>query len=839
MRKLFALLALAASPLFISAQKNSTVYALDSVLNYLYATHQFNGTVLYAENGKVLYKKAFGIADSRTGQPLQTNSAFNLASDTKQFICMCIMLLKEKGRLSYEDDITKYIPELPYKGISIRHLMTHTSGLPEYDVLFQNTRGPLDTLSNEGMIKMLETLHPPLNVAPGTKWEYSNTGYILLSSLIERIAKMPTAQFINNNIVKPLGLHQTYLYNVYMPSPNNRVFGFEETNGRQQLNDLFYLDGVTGDGNLYSSVEDLYIWEQSLYSEKLVKKATYSDALKPVTLSNGNTYPYGFGWFIGKQNEYYYHTGSWAGFRNIICRDTKNNRTLILLSNNTNSLPRELTKNIFEGIPYTLPALQLITNVTIIDGVNTPARKASVRIKDNMIIAVGNLSPYPGETVIDGGGKILTPGFIDTHSHLDRTIWQKPEGIPAVNQGVTTIVVGQDGESDSLDSIQAWMQKTPVAINLASYTGHTTLRAMVMGDNDLHRISNEKELEAMQLILAGEMKKGSLGLATGLEYEGAHFSSRNEVVELSKTAAQYHGRYISHMRSEDIGLADAIDEVVNIGLAAKIPVQISHFKIALKNDWGTAPAILANLEKMRQNQHVNITADCYPYEYWYSTLRVLFPKTDFTNMESALFAVEQTIDPSGSVVFPFAPNKAYEGKTLSAIAAMRNQSPAQTLIDLIEMVNDFESKNPGIDAEGILGKSMTDEDIIQLLSWANTNICSDGGDGGHPRGYGAFTRVLGYYVRERKIMSLENAIYKMTGLAAEHVGLANRGIIAPGYYADLVLLDPATVKDNATIQNPTALSEGIVQVWVNGKIVYHNKQSTHQYPGTLLKRALE
>lgn len=838
MRKFLVLLTLIVAPFLLPAQKNNTVRLLDSVLNVLHQTHQFNGTVLYAEKGKVLYKNSFGIADIRSGAPLQTNSAFNLASDTKQFICMCIMMLKEKSKLSYDDDVQKFIPELPYKGITIRNLMTHTSGLPEYEDLFINTRGPLDTLTNDGMIKMFAEIKPPLNFPTGTKWEYCNTGYLLLSSIIERVSKISIEEFISDNIVVPLGLKETYMYNVYLPSPKNRVYGFEEVNGKQKLNDLFFLDGVTGDGNMYSSVEDLFKWEQSLYTEKLVKKAIYSEALKPVKLNNDSTYPYGFGWFIGKENEFYYHTGSWAGFRNIICRDTKNNRTLIILSNGTNGMARQVARNIFEGKPYQLPSTQLITNVDIIDGTNTPARKGSVRIKDNMIIAVGDLLPYPGEAVIDGDGKTLTPGFIDTHSHLDRSLEQKPEAIPALNQGVTTVVVGQDGGSDPIDTMEARIQKTPVALNVASYTGQTTLRAMVMGENDLHRTATQKEIDSMKSLLAVEMQKGSLGLATGLEYEGSHFSSRDEVIELAKTAAQYHGRYISHMRSEDVGLDDALDEIERIGIEAKLPVQISHFKIALKDAWGTAPAILGDLENLRQHG-VDITADCYPYEYWYSTLRVLFPKTDYTNMETAKFVVDQTIDPTGSVVFPFAPDKNYEGKTVSEIAAMRNETPAQTLISLIAMVDEFEKKNPGVDAEGIIGKSMTDEDIIKLLSWANTNICSDGGGGGHPRSHGAFTRVLGYYVRERKIMSLENAIYKMTALAAEHVGLADRGLIAPGYYADLVLLDPATVKDNASIQNPTALSDGILKVWVNGKIVFANKQSTHQYPGMFLKRAAE
>ncbi len=821
------------------AQANTTVSQIDSVLTILNEQHQFNGTALYAEKGKILYKKAFGIANLKTGVALQTNSSFNLASMSKQFITMCIMMLQEQGKLGFDDDVQKYIPELPYKNISIRNLMTHTSGIPEYFDYFINNRTPLDTLTNEKMIRLYADLKPPLDFATGTKWDYSNTNYVLLSAIIQRITKMPIEAFIHDKIVVPLDLQQTYMYNVFLPAPQNHVYGFEEVNGKQKLNDLDYFDGVTGDGNMYSSVEDLFKWEQALYTEKLVKQSTLQQAFKPVHLNNDSTYPYGFGWFIEKENELYWHTGGWVGFINIIYRDVKNKRTLIVLSNGSNGKGVQLARKIFEGKPYIVPSTQLINNVSVIDGTGTPARKASVRISGNNIIAVGDLTPYKNERVIDGGGKILTPGFIDTHSHLNRSLSKQPEALPALSQGVTTVVVGQDGESDAIDSITTSIQQKPIAINIASYTGQTTLRAEVMGDSNLHRMATTAEVDSMKKILAVEMQKGSLGLSTGLEYEGSHFSSRNEVIELAKTAAAYHGRYISHMRSEDIGLDDAIDEIINIGREAKLPVQISHFKIALKDDWGTASGKLAELENARQ-EGIDITADCYPYEYWYSTLRVLFPKTDFTNIESAKFAVDETIDPAASVVFPFAPNKAYEGKTINEIAAMRNESAAQTLISLIALLDDYEKKNPNDDNdEGIIGKSMTDADIIKLLSWSNTDICSDGGAGGHPRSHGAFTRVLGYYVRDKKIMSFENAVQKMTSLAAEHVGIKNRGIIAPGYFADLVLLDTATVKDNATIQNPTALSDGILKVWVNGKIVYEDKQPAHEYPGMFIKRAIE
>ena len=239
---------------------------------------------------------------------------------------------------------------------------------------------------------------------------------------------------------------------------------------------------------------------------------------------------------------------------------------------------------------------------------------------------------------------------------------------------------------------------------MATYTGHATLRKAVMGDSNLHRTATNAELDVMKKNLAIEMEKGSLGLSTGLEYEDMHFSSPNEVIELAKIAALHHGRYISHMRSEDIGLTDAIDEIINVGREAKLPVQISHFKIALKSYWGTAANIIAQLESARQ-EGINITADCYPYEHWASTLRVLFPKTDYTNLQSAQFAIDETIDPTGSILDVFAPNKTYEGKTISEIAAIRNETAAKTLISLIAMVDDYEKKNPlAKNVEVIIGK---------------------------------------------------------------------------------------------------------------------------------------
>ena len=185
MRKILFLIFLSGLSTWLHAQTNETVSQLDSVLTVLSEQHQFNGTVLYAEKGKVLYKKAFGVADIQTGAALQTNSAFNLASMSKQFITMCIMILQEEHKLAFDDDVQKYIPELPYKNITIRNLMTHTSGIPEYFEYFQNNRTPLDTLTNEKMIQLFATLKPPLDFATGTQWNYSNTNYVLLSAIIQ------------------------------------------------------------------------------------------------------------------------------------------------------------------------------------------------------------------------------------------------------------------------------------------------------------------------------------------------------------------------------------------------------------------------------------------------------------------------------------------------------------------------------------------------------------------------------------------------------------------------------------------------------------------------------
>ncbi len=477
----------------------------------------------------------------------------------------------------------------------------------------------------------------------------------------------------------------------------------------------------------------------------------------------------------------------------------------------------------------------LITNATVVDGTGGPARTAAVRIQADRVADVGTLEPIPGEAVVDAQGLVLAPGFIDTHSHHGRGLLENPDAVAAVSQGVTTIVVGQDGGSRlPLAEFFADLTDNPVAVNVASYVGHGTLRRNVMGD-DFRRVATDAEIREMQDLLRTEMAAGALGLSTGLEYDPGIYSETDEVLALARETASLGGRYISHMRSEDRYLWEAVEEVIRIGREAGIPVQISHMKIAMQSFWGSGDRLLARLNEARASG-VEISADVYPYEYWQSTMTVLFPERDFDNRETATFALRELTTPEGMLVARFDPEPTYVGKTLAQIADLRGSDPVTTYMGLIAESQAARQRDEG-SGESIIATSMDENDIAALIGWEHTNICSDGGLAGrHPRGFGAFPRVLRQYVRRGKLLSIEEAVRKMTALAAEHVGFAGRGVIRPGAYADLVLFDPQRVSDRATPEDPQATSTGIERVWVNGVEVFSGGTTTGKHPGAVIRR---
>ncbi|HEY8175187.1 MAG TPA: serine hydrolase, partial [Gemmatimonadaceae bacterium] len=472
----------------------------------------------------------------------------------------------------------------------------------------------------------------------------------------------------------------------------------------------------------------------------------------------------------------------------------------------------------------------LIINASVIDGTGAPARRAEVRIVNGRIDAIGHGTRNATDRVIDARGLTLAPGFIDTHSHHDWELSKLRDARAAVNQGITTIVAGQDGASRfPLHAHFAQLDTQPAAINVASYVGHGTIRRRVIGD-DYKRAANASELERMRQILREEMAAGALGLSTGLEYDPGIFSTREEVLELAKVAGAAGGRYISHMRSEDREFWDALDELITIGRVANMPVQVSHMKLAMRGLWGLGDSLVTVLDRARA-QGIQVTADVYPYTMWQSTLTVLYPKRNFTDRAETDFILKEVAAPEDLVIGEYAPNPSYAGKNVAQIAMLRGSDPATTLMALIA-----ESQAKQAD-ESVVAKGMDERDIATIMRWPFTNICSDGQlDGAHPRGFGSFTRVLGRYVREQHVLTLEDAIRKMTSLAAANVGITDRGIVRPGMAADLVLFDPATVGDRATIAEPHAASVGIRTVWVNGEEVYDGAKTTGRFPGKALRR---
>lgn len=473
------------------------------------------------------------------------------------------------------------------------------------------------------------------------------------------------------------------------------------------------------------------------------------------------------------------------------------------------------------------PRSMLIRNALVIDGTGAAARRADVRIAGDRIAATGTLAAEPGEQVVDAAGLALAPGFIDTHSHHDRGLDGRRDALAMVSQGVTTIVAGQDGGGSDLAALFARLESRPASVNVASYAGHGAIRERVMGQ-DFARRATAAEVDQMKALLQKEMDAGALGLSTGLEYDPGIYSAPGEVLALAKVAADAGGRYISHIRSEDRDFWQALDELIAIGRTHHMPVQVSHIKLGMRDLWGQAETLVGVLDRARASG-VQITTDIYPYTYWQSNLGVLYPKRNFADAAEADFVLAHVAGADDIIFNSFRAHPEYAGKTLADVAALRGTAHAKTLMDLLA--------EPGGSSAGIVARGMAEADVERLLQWPFANVCSDGQSTGlHPRGFGSFPKVLGRYVRDRKLFTIEEAVRKMSSLAAANVGLKNRGRIAPGYFADLVLFDPATVEDRADFGKAQAQAVGIQTVWVNGEIVFRDGKTTGAYSGRPLRR---
>jgi N-acyl-D-amino-acid deacylase len=470
----------------------------------------------------------------------------------------------------------------------------------------------------------------------------------------------------------------------------------------------------------------------------------------------------------------------------------------------------------------------LIMNAQVADGTGAPSRKANVRVDLSHIVGIGDLTPKKGEPTIDATGLVLAPGFIDIHNHSADGLLTDPLAETQVAQGITSLVVGADGESPW--PIINWVrtiQQLHTAPNVSVFAGHATIRKQVMGQ-DYKRAATAGEIKMMQLLLGQAMNQQALGLSSGLEYEVGSYSNTDELVALAEVAAEHGGIYMTHIRDEADNSFQALDEEMMIAERAHIPVEHSHIKLGSVRVHGNAPSFINVINEARQ-RGIDFMADCYPYDAWHANLKVLVPDKEYEHPSSVERALADVGGASHITITEFKPNPSYVGHTLADLAKANHLSDTEMYIRLIR-----EGDAANTEAM-VICQSMIESDIRAFYQQPWVMVASDGGiANSHPRGAGTFPRVLGVYVRERHWLTLPEAIRKMTSLPAERLSWKDRGVIREGAFADLVLFNPDTVIDRSTYTNPSALPTGIAKVFVNGVLVWDNGKSTSVRPGHFL-----
>jgi N-acyl-D-amino-acid deacylase len=428
-----------------------------------------------------------------------------------------------------------------------------------------------------------------------------------------------------------------------------------------------------------------------------------------------------------------------------------------------------------------------------------------VRIAGDTIQDVGTLTPLPGERTIDGTGLVLAPGFIDIHNHSTTALEDEPDARSQVSQGITTIVVGQDGSSPfPVRDYLARRREHPSAPNVAVLVGHATVRRQVMGD-DFRRQATPAEIRRMEALVEREMQDGAIGLSSGLEYEVGSYASTGEVAALARVAGRHRGFYISHIRDEADRTLDAVREAIAIGEKARVPVQITHIKLGTIGVWGKAPEVVSLVEAAR-TRGVDVTADAYPYLAWSSNLKVLVPNKQWTDPASVKEALDDVGGGRNVQITSLPKFPQYEGKRLDEIARAEGISEVDVYIRIVQDED-----------AGVIGHTMMEDDLRTFYRQPWVMVASDGGvDFDHPRGAGTFPRFLGRYVRNEQLVTLPEAIRRMTSLPASRLRLQDRGVVKPGMKADLVLFDPDAVIDLSTFDDPHRRARGIHTVFING-----------------------
>ena len=497
------------------------------------------------------------------------------------------------------------------------------------------------------------------------------------------------------------------------------------------------------------------------------------------------------------------------------------------------------------------PPLDLVlAGGRVVDGTGGPWFSADVGIRGDRIARIGDLRDVPAAARIDARGLVVAPGFIDPHVHARERIFELPEAEGYLRQGLTTVVDGNDGSSPlPLAPYLAKLRAATMSPNVALFVGQGTVRETVMGS--ANRKATPAEVKAMQALVAAAMADGALGLSTGLAYVPGTFTPTDEIVALAETARAHGGIYISHMRDEGGGVLESVRETIAIGERARIPVQISHHKVGGRKQFGQSVQTLALMAAAR-GRGVDVTFDQYPYTASQTGLSLIFPRwalaDDKLNERLASAGQRREIktgmlsfiderfgdDPARIQLVRCGHDPALAGKTVADLLAAAKQPLTQSAT--ADMVIELQLKG-GCSA---IFHAYDEPDVERLLQSPFGMIGSDGsltrpGDGApHPRAFGTYPRVLGRYVRERGILTLEEAVRKMTSFPAARLGLADWGVLKAGMMADVTVFDAATITDKATFNDPHHYSEGVRFVVVNGQLTFADGAHTGAKAGRVL-----
>jgi N-acyl-D-amino-acid deacylase len=494
----------------------------------------------------------------------------------------------------------------------------------------------------------------------------------------------------------------------------------------------------------------------------------------------------------------------------------------------------------------------LITNARIADGTGGPLIYGSVAVKDRRVVAIGNVRGSAAKEV-DAEGRVVAPGFIDVHTHSE-DIGRNPVAENFLRMGVTTIVTGNCGGSRvDVAAFFKELEQVGVTLNVATLIGHNSVRQEVMGGSFL-RAPSPEQMERMKSLVDRAMEDGAVGLSTGLIYTPGTFAKTEEIVELAKVASAHGGIYASHMRAETVKIFDAIEELLTVAREAKIRAELSHIKLSGPTAWGKTAEVLSLLDKARASG-IEVTHDQYAYTASSTGLVQLIPDKALDGGRAAFLARladpakkaailedmkasrerQGRADYSYAVIARFRADPALNGLSISQAAKLKRGS--DSLDDQIELLFDIERRGGG---SGVF-HGMDEEDVQAFMKHPCTMIASDGGprklgeDIPHPRSYGNNARVLGRYVRELKVLTLPEAIRRMTSLPAQTFRLADRGVLKPGAWADMVIFDPEKVGDVATFDDPHHYSVGFSDVIVNGTPVIRAGTLTAARPGGPLR----